>query len=106
MEDDWRQYVRPGEAAAMDTATTIPFYFTRGLYPSRGVRGLPAMGAEERIRGLQGDSLRHWQEQHAALLRRAARRHHPDVGGSTESMKRVNEAFSAGDAEALIDLAR
>jgi hypothetical protein len=94
MADDWRQYVRPREAFAIDMAAEIPLWMTRGVLPRRPGRGLATLGPEDGIRRLQKELLQ-------PLRRRAAQRHHPDVGGSVEAMKKVNAAFDAGDMETL-----
>ncbi len=99
MEDDWRSYVSPGEAAAIDTAADLPWWFFRGITRPRPGRGLVAGGVENRIRGYREELLK-------PLWKRAAQRHHPDVGGSTEAMQRVNAAFDAGDVETLSRMAQ
>lgn len=99
MEDDWRGYVKPGEAAAMDLAADVPWWFTRGVYRSRPGRGLTVAGAEDRIRQYRDELL-------GPLMRKAAQRHHPDVGGSLDAMKRVNEAFATGDVDTLRRMAQ
>lgn len=98
MEDDWRSYVSPREAAAIDTAADLPWWFFRGIIPGRRGRGLARLGAEDRIRSVRNELLE-------PLRRKAAWRHHPDRGGSTEAMQRVNAAFDAGDVETLSRMA-
>lgn len=101
-EGDWRPYLKPGEAAAVDVAASMPFWFTRGMYPSRAGSGVTAVGAEARIRGLQGDLLKGWQDSHRDLLRRAVQRHHHDLpGGSAEAMRQINNAWDGADLETL-----
>lgn len=99
MESDWRQYVSGSEAAALDTAADIPLWLFRGFMPRKAGRGLSALGAEDRIRQYRDELL-------GPLLKQAARKHHPDVGGSVEAMKRANAAFDAGDVEALRQMAQ
>jgi hypothetical protein len=94
MKDDWRQYTTPQGAFAIDMAAEIPLWMTRGILPRRPGRGLARIGTEDRIRSMRDELLQ-------PLRRRAAQRHHPDVGGSVEAMKRVNAAFDAGDVETL-----
>lgn len=98
MDTDWREYVEPGEATAMDMAAEVPLWMFRGLYPRRPGRGLASIGTEDRIRQYRDELL-------GPLLRQAARKHHPDVGGSAEAMKRANAAFDAGDVETLRQMA-
>ena len=99
MQDDWRGYVGERAASAMDSAATLPFWFTRGLYASRPGGGVSVLGSENRIRQYRDELL-------GPLLKQAARRHHPDVGGSVEAMKRANAAFDAGDVETLRQMAQ
>jgi len=96
---DWRGYLGDGEAAALDVASEVPLFFFRGLHPSRAGRGVSVLGAEDRIRSYRDEVL-------GPLLRQAARKHHPDLGGSAEAMKRANAAFEAGDVETLRQMAR
>lgn len=93
-DGDWRGYLEPREAAALDVAAELPLLFSRGLYRGRPGTGVAALGAEDRIRQYRDELL-------GTLYRRAARRHHPDVGGSVDTMKQINEAASAGDLESL-----
>lgn len=98
-ETDWRGYVEPGEAFAIDMAAEIPMWLWRGLYPGKRAAGLVPIGAEGRIRQYRDELL-------TPAFHRAARRHHPDVGGTTEVMQKINAARAAGDLESLERLAR
>ena len=99
MESDWRDYLSGRESAAIDLAADVPLFFTRGVFPARAGRGVSVLRAEDRIRQYRDEMLR-------PLLQQAARRHHPDVGGSVEAMKRANAAFDAGDVETLRQMAQ
>ena len=98
-DSDWRGYLSDRESAAIDLAADVPMFFTRGVFPARAGRGVSALRAEDRIRQYRDEML-------GPLLKQAARRHHPDVGGSVEAMKRANAAFDAGDVETLRQMAQ
>lgn len=85
---DWRGYVGPGEAAAMDVAFDLPFWLTRGVYGRSSAAG-------DRIRKVRSELLK-------PAYQRAAWANHPDRGGSAEAMSRINNAMEAGDLEALL----
>jgi hypothetical protein len=91
---DWRGYLEPGEASAMEIAFDAPLWLTRGVY-RKAVRppSLASGGAEDRIRQLRGEL--------GPMYRRAARANHPDRGGSADIMKQINAAFEMGDVNAL-----
>jgi len=96
MEGDWRERMEPGEAAAIDTAAELPWWFFRGIAGRSPGRSLA--GVENRIRGHRDELL--------SLRGRAAQRHHPDIGGAADDMRRVNAAFEAGDMQTLLRMAR
>jgi hypothetical protein len=98
MEGGWRQYVSPGEAKGLDMAASLPVWLARGLYPRRPGTGL-SVSTENRIRSVRDELLQ-------PLYRQAAKKYHPDRGGTQEAMQKVNAAFDAGDAETLRRLAQ
>ena len=95
---DWRTYMTPEEAGWTEFALDLPFWLEgRNAFLRRPGKSLAPLGSSPRSR-IQDELLR-------PLQRRAAKRHHPDVGGSEEMMRRVNEAFDRGDIDALRRLA-
>ena len=92
-EQDWRPDAGP-MAGAIDLAGELPFFFYRGVMPKR------ALPAGERIRQLVDPDVLN------AAYRSAARRHHPDVGGSTEAMQLLNRLRDMGDVRGIARMAQ
>ena len=92
-EQDWRPDAGP-MAGAIDLAGELPFLFYRGVMPNR------ALSAGARIRQLADpDALN-------AAYKSAARRHHPDVGGTTEAMQALNRLRDMGDVQGIARMAQ
>lgn len=100
---DWR----PGSPAEfVHAADTLADILPWVVATPRMRRRAPAAGAEGRVRSLLGDDLSAWQRQHRDAYHAAAKRHHPDYGGSGEAQRALNEAWRTGDTEALLRYAR
>lgn len=90
---DWRPDAGP-MALPIELASEVPFFFYRGVMPGR------AVPAGERIRQLvDPDALND-------LYRAAARRHHPDLGGTTEAMQTLNRLRELGDMRGIARMAQ
>jgi|688.fasta_scaffold00668_80 hypothetical protein len=92
-EQDWRPDAG-SMAAPIEVAGQLPFLFYRGVMPKR------ALPAGERIRQLVDPDVLN------AAYRSAARRHHPDVGGTTEAMQMLNRLRDMGDVQGIARMAQ
>ena len=88
-EYDWRDASGPVAATA---ATVLPWMASFGVRsPTATVNSIRSLSRSPEARD---------------LLQRAARRHHPDVGGTDAAMKAANAAYERGDINTLMQMAR
>lgn len=92
-DQDWRPDAGP-MAAPIELAGEVPFFFYQGVMPKR------ALPAGERIRQLVDPDVLN------AAYKSAARRHHPDVGGTTEAMQMLNRLREMGDVQGIARMAQ
>jgi len=92
-DQDWRPDAG-SMALPIEAAGQLPFLFYRGVMPKR------ALPAGERIRQLVDPEVLN------AAYRSAARRHHPDVGGTTEAMQILNRLRDMGDVQGIARMAQ